>query len=43
MTRQKIALAGTLLSSTLITGCAVRAHYYDSVHTDYHRWGPAER
>jgi hypothetical protein len=27
----------------MITGCAVHARYYDSVHADYHTWGPAER
>jgi len=26
-----------------LSGCAVHARYYDTVHADYHVWGPAER
>jgi len=40
---QNILLAGALLSPAIFSGCAVRARYYDPVHSDYHRWGPAER
>jgi hypothetical protein len=40
---QKIAIVGVLFGPLLVTGCAVRARYYDSARGDYHQWGPAER
>jgi hypothetical protein len=36
-------VAAALLSPLTVTGCAVRARYYDAPHADYHRWGRAER
>jgi hypothetical protein len=38
---RNIMLAGGLF--IVATGCAVRARYYDAPHSDYHRWGAAER
>ena len=40
---QKIAVAGTLFATVIVTGCAVHGRYYDSAHSDYHRWGTPER
>ncbi len=39
---RKIALAAVLAAPVWITGCAVRAGYYDANHRDYHRWNSAE-
>jgi hypothetical protein len=38
-----IVVFATALLSSAITGCTARARYYDAPHSDYHRWGAAER
>jgi hypothetical protein len=40
---KRTLVAGTLAGTVIFTGCAVRAGYYDAPHSDYHRWGRAER
>jgi hypothetical protein len=39
----KLLLAAALISPVIVSGCAARVRYYDAPHSDYHRWGPAER
>jgi hypothetical protein len=40
---QSSLVAAFVLSLITVTGCAVRTGYYDAPHSDYHRWGRAER
>ena len=37
-----IILAGSITIATLITGCTIRAGYYDPYYHDQHRWAVEE-
>ncbi|HUL14607.1 MAG TPA: hypothetical protein VLV88_01325 [Terriglobales bacterium] len=37
-----LAVASSLITPLAMTGCAVRARYYDVDHHDYHRWNHDE-
>jgi hypothetical protein len=37
-----MAVAAALVTPIVMSGCAVRARYYDADHQDYHRWNHDE-